>query len=239
MLLRFETIENKYGPLWVYAPAPWNESVKRQWAQYESLVYENAIVRLLESGRYGCFVDVGAAFGYHARIASRCCRSVLAIESNPLRYGVLLRNLADCANAKTICAYVGERDTKARGPQEIWRPTEREQPELTDIDACPLDVIVNSRNYMRFGVKRTLIKIDVEGNELEVLAGATTLLEDASIEWIVEVHHLFGVTTRQVSDFMTGKRCELIPRASCGLKPDPKGERARYYRFWTQEAEDG
>lgn len=125
--------------------------------------------------RQGLFVDVGAATGWFSIPAALRGHEVLALEPNPAVWARLQENIAlngaflECLNV-AASAGVGQA-TFYRNPRvpltsggSIQAPT-CHAPERLSVPTLPLDQVC-------FGRDVALIKIDVEGHEMSVLAGA-------------------------------------------------------------------
>lgn len=191
---------NRYGPLWLHGPSPLHRSYGPWLAHHRDLSYEAPIVGLIQSGQYALFVDVGAAWGYHSIIAAHHCSRVVAIEWAPLRFGLLCHNTMQLPNVDRRLIYAGRPGTRARQAPAPWDPVESKDGEIRTAQAHALDdIILPSYPTVVCPLEHAvLVKIDVEGNELDVLAGAPQLLANAGVSWVVEVHKRAGVTPAMV-----------------------------------------
>jgi FkbM family methyltransferase len=146
------------------------------------------------------FWDIGANIGWFSLLASKIVGSdgrVFSFEPSPDVFSLL------CANTrglKSICAIqcgVGNADTvatfAAQGAsssasfvEEITKINQHYLPETpiskVEVNIRKLDTLVKDLGRPR------LAKIDVEGFELEVLKGATSLLSTARPTLIMEIH---------------------------------------------------
>lgn len=123
-------------------------------------------------------VDVGAYIGNHTVFFGKVCkaRKVWAIEPNRTAFHVLQRNLRLNDLEKTVCP-LNLALGKTGGHGQLIATAENDggssiigQNDQGDIDIVALDSLITSENQVH------LIKIDVEGMELEVLQGADQLL---------------------------------------------------------------
>jgi FkbM family methyltransferase len=138
------------------------------------------------------FVDVGANVGYFTCIARKCGKRVVAVEPASRNLDLLFRNVGANGWNDVEIFPVGLADhpglgtlygdgtgasmvTRWAGMSEAWQRT---------IPLSTMDVLLAGR----FRDERLLIKIDVEGVEHAVLAGAGhTLARQPAPVWLVEV----------------------------------------------------
>jgi FkbM family methyltransferase len=150
--------------------------------------------RLVEPGT--TVVDVGANIGYNTVHAARRTGPrgrVIAIEPTPDNLEVLRRNVADsgCTNVRiepvAVGRAAGSRDLFVRGdvsavnsffPVSCYAHVTSVLP----VPVVPLDELVDG--------DVSVVKIDVEGAEVEVLEGMTRLLAAPRVALIVEWHPL-------------------------------------------------
>ena len=156
------------------------------------------IHRLLDrSARIGATViDVGANIGYNTLYAARRVGPtgrVVAIEPTPDTLAVLRHNIAASGLANVAVepvaagSAVGTRDFFVRGdrsavnslfPESCYAPVTS----VLSVPVRPLDDLVNT--------EADLVKIDVEGAEIDVLEGMPRLLRGPDTKLIVEWHPL-------------------------------------------------
>jgi len=140
------------------------------------------------------FIDIGANIGLYACVARSAGVPVIAVEPLSANMRVLLANLS--ANGWTDTEVVAAGLASAPGIAEILGdgtgasllPGWGALPENTllreRIPLNTLDAILGNR----FPNERLLIKIDVEGAEHDLLAGAVaTLKRDPSPTWLIEI----------------------------------------------------
>jgi FkbM family methyltransferase len=158
---------------------------------------------LLHPGACRSFVDVGAHIGFFSRLVeaaasaeNRDCH-VLAVEPSPVNFQFLSVNTRDCKNTRLVQAAV----SATQGETEFFQFPElyaeynslnREQytqhawfrkytPEKIVVKTITLDRLADD-----YSVSPTLIKIDVEGAEAQVIRGATAVLTRYSPYLILE-----------------------------------------------------
>ena len=144
---------------------------------HESYEYRNWFSKVLRRG--DVFVDVGACIGGYSVRACKLGAYVIALEPEKDNYSLLEQNmrLNNCLNAKllrlaagsskkTMTLYSGTYpgNSGAYSLQPYGLPVD-------EVEVTPLDEILSTFNYIK------LMKIDVEGFELEVLKGATNILK--------------------------------------------------------------
>jgi FkbM family methyltransferase len=131
------------------------------------------------------FIDIGANIGRYTVTLAKKCREVYAFEPFPKTYDYLVRNieLNELRNVRTFPVAIWNKVEivkfhvkKSSGINSIVEPENA----ITEIEvtALPLD-------YFSF-IKIGLIKIDVEGAEVEVLKGMTENLKIYRPRVIVE-----------------------------------------------------
>ena len=149
--------------------------------------------RILKSGMV--VIDVGAHVGYFSLLAARHVGpkgKVFAFEPDPINYDLLLQNtkLNSYTNISVINAAVA--DSKGRrtliqssldsGRQSTYHHGLPESGSI-DVDTWSLDDFLATKNWPVID----LVKVDVEGAELDVLNGMNGLLERTpSIKMIIE-----------------------------------------------------
>jgi len=149
-----------------------------------------AFLSLLES--HDVVVDIGANVGIYSCLAASRGKKTVAIEPLRRNLNYLYKNLWDnklrnvevfpmgLARAPGLSRIYGYGGIASFLPG--WAQAREAQSTLVPLTS--LDAVVNGR----FATKRLLIKLDVEGFELEVLAGAVgTLDRIPKPTWLVEI----------------------------------------------------
>lgn len=169
-------------------------------------LYESAnlsYIRKLEVPSGGVYVDVGAFVGTHSIYFAKCCeaRLVLAFEPNPAAFEALCRNVA-ANNAPIVshCFGLGSGDTGEANlacldssnlggarVSQIGRNIK-----VVSLDACFQEPTLD------------VLKIDVEGYELEVLRGAVETI------WRCRPRHIFVESWTEITCRSRGLRY-LLP----------------------------
>jgi FkbM family methyltransferase len=141
---------------------------------YGGLPHELGTVKLLQQTLQegGVFVDVGANVGYFTRIASRLVGttgSVLAFEPMPAALKLLRLNSADLANVTILPLALSDK----KGIATFYVRKKGDTSSLMHDDlAKTVQVDVTTLDEALAHCRRIdVVKIDVEGNEIEVLRG--------------------------------------------------------------------
>jgi FkbM family methyltransferase len=137
------------------------------------------------------FFDIGAHVGYFAGVAAGICRQVHAFEMNASLIETIHRNveLNNTDGEKfVICAAITEQSGHIVGFEEAI-PNNCSTAMVSDQKMVSVSTISLDR-YCKISDKYPeVIKIDVEGHELEVLEGAKqTLLRPTTETVMIEVH---------------------------------------------------
>jgi FkbM family methyltransferase len=141
--------------------------------------YEPDLNQLIERIEGGLFIDVGASIGFITVRAARRARHVIAVEPHPIRFAHLQRNieLNGLANVTCFNCALGAEEGMATlydvdpslGPHPLDASTRPGRGHRYEVPMHRLDDLVTD--------DAQFVKIDVEGDEPNVLAGARRLLE--------------------------------------------------------------
>jgi FkbM family methyltransferase len=132
--------------------------------------------------------DIGAFIGYHTLLLRRLASPgrVIAVEPDPANLARLRRHLTanDANDVTVIPAAAGAAGGRGQLARRVGHPSETRVISTArgDCDVVTLDALLG-----RFGPPG-LVKIDVEGAEADVLAGAARIVEEIRPIWIIEVH---------------------------------------------------
>lgn len=150
---------------------------------YEPWVQE-AMAHYLRPGDWAW--DIGAFIGYHTLFMWRLGANVVALEPDPDNFARLTKNLEanGAYSVKALRLAAGEMQGRARLRRVNGHPslTSVEFSNYGECSVVTLDSLAVDLPPPR------LVKIDVEGAELEALRGAVRVLREARPVWIVEVH---------------------------------------------------
>ena len=184
-------------------------------------LYDRRELRLVrEQLRDGDFVDVGAHVGLYTVTASRTTSGrVLAFEPNPAARAQLLENVSlnGCRNVVVVPNAVA--DTPGRALLHVPATPD---PSFSSLDGgrfaegAPVEVEVTTvdAEVATHRLVPTVVKIDVEGGELRVIAGMERTLEEHRPVLLVEVSETSAreLAARLVgySGFRVGRRLEPL-----------------------------
>lgn len=180
------------GPLAGYTViAPFNERVSFGLGSYEPAVTE--VIRG-HAGAETVFYDIGAHIGWFSLVAAKCGAQVYSFEANPENAAVLRQNLAlnQITRAEVVAAAVaaeeGELEFATFEYSLVGHIADANLPadaRVMRVPAVSLDTYVGSA-----GVRPpTLLKIDVEGAEGEVIRGAVATLREHRPVLAIEIHN--------------------------------------------------
>ena len=136
-------------------------------------------------GRDGIFVDVGANIGIYSIVLSELFTRQIAIEANPVTFKILEVNTELSGMKNTQLINVGLSDTCREGTIFVprsgnlgWATLNAAHVEESAVGLSvplkTLDSLIGENDIDASRIK--LIKIDVEGHEINVLKGASELL---------------------------------------------------------------
>lgn len=191
-------VENKYGKLLSY-------NLERYHNGYMNLSYQGYITEMLESGKYEIFIDVGAYIGLFSQIASYHCQKVVAYEAHPFYYGILLFNMRYFHNVDCRYKFVSVEGEIPKIDDDVKGLVVFDEGISYNIEVVSLDT--ESGCGIHFS---TLIKLDVEGSEIDVLEGSKKLLKNSNIHWIIDVHTNRGIVPQDVLEYFPNRKITMI-----------------------------
>jgi FkbM family methyltransferase len=137
-----------------------------------------------ESQMRGVFLDVGANIGLFSIALSKYFEATIAFEANPITFNVLNANieLSRCKNVVTHCLGLSDspRSAKLYAPKDNlgWATLGEARHPTADTISIRLETLDNAvRDSNLKDTAVAMIKIDVEGHEAQVLAGARETLK--------------------------------------------------------------
>ena len=155
-------------------------------------VLEPNVFRVISSlSEDSVFIDVGAHIGKYTLLAARKGAIVIAIEPHPLNFYYLRKTVhKNMLDKKVICVNAAVYNSRQKLRLYLSRSSDSHSilskpwmRESIEVLGLPLDDIVKCLKLRRID----LIKIDVEGAELQVLEGSIETLHKHKPRLIVEV----------------------------------------------------
>lgn len=200
----------------------------------------------------GSFVDVGANIGiYSIRYGARFERT-FTVEANPLTFDILKANLslADVGTVTPICSGASDRQGTASlqvptagllGWARLGEDIDWQARSVT-IPVAPLDDLLDAQGPRS---RVSLMKIDVEGHERQVLLGARRILErDAPVVFYEALSGTEGQACSRIlldagyDGFFTLKPPPERPRALARATRPLRGRRSRAHRCRAADLRD-
>lgn len=179
---------------------------------YETGTYEKGTIQLLhrflQPGQ--TYLDIGANIGLMSSIASGIVGNkgkVLAVEANPKTVEILQHNLAlnACTNVSIFPFALGDAPGKAT-LYENWNVNRGGASLLAQDNEEGIEVAVDTIDNVFKNDAIHLVKIDVEGFELEVLNGGIEVLKTQRPVLIIEVseqrEQTVGVSPQEIAAFV-------------------------------------
>lgn len=157
---------------------------------YKNEKYEPKVRKAMQDLDFDQFIDVGALYGWYSVMWRN--KRVVAYESNPVSWGILKWNTDPYPNIQ--CPY------GALGPVG-----QTERPEgLSASEGTPLLKQEKASISPIDPNLKTLVKIDVEGNECGVIEELSEFLSNSNFMWYVEMHPFLGVDKNDVLSYFEG-----------------------------------
>lgn len=156
----------------------------------------------------GIFIDVGAHIGkYSVPAAKNAAVTVVALEPDQYNFGLLKKNVAMNDLPNIICLNKGAYSSTGKipfyttgqgeGMHSIYEQEGSKQEGNIEVDT--LDHIIEQLNIDK---PVSLIKIDVEGAEWDVLQGAQNILQKYHPALIIEIWHHEPARLAKVKEYL-------------------------------------
>lgn len=148
----------------------------------------DTVLKYIEPEERGLFIDVGAHIGLWSRMAIKAgFNRILAFEPDINNYNCLVKNLEEFYNNKFICNYgLSNKNCK----KDLIVDKKQNSGANQIIEGNSIDVRTFDSIYkllLPFNLfRKILIKIDVQGHELEVVEGMTNFIKEYKPIIIVE-----------------------------------------------------
>jgi FkbM family methyltransferase len=157
-------------------------------------IYETPASKILEKELKDArlFIDAGAHVGYYTLLASKIAKEIISIEPNPFNYKLLKFNLRinkiKNAYALNIAASNYNGETGIFIPKLKGRIATDESRLDNNISKIKIKVVKLDDLLLKIGKNPDVIKIDVEGSEMQVLEGLQETLRKGVKCLMIEVH---------------------------------------------------
>ncbi|MEL6960510.1 MAG: FkbM family methyltransferase [Pseudomonadota bacterium] len=163
---------------------------KKHWkGEFYEKAELRALAQVFPSG--GTFLDIGANIGNHTLYAALIWKAarVVPIEPNPIAYNLLLHNISvngvrDRVDLSKVGVGLSDHDEGGFAMEKV----------TTNLGGARMlagqgALTVHRGDALLAGLEPDMIKIDVEGMEMEALRGLEGLLRDRQPALLVEVHN--------------------------------------------------
>ena len=174
-------------------------------------------------------LDIGAHIGYYTIKASKKVGSngrVICAEAYSGNYDLLLKNLEinSCFNTKAVKKAITNYDGSTRiffgsdsGHNTLLEESVFATADCEDVDAITLDTLFDQQQIEFVD----LAKIDIEGNELNLLKGANRILTDGRIHRLVMEVHTPTTKNNPIHKYLQdfGYNVSVIRHRFAGLYP--------------------
>jgi FkbM family methyltransferase len=157
-------------------------------------IYETPASKILEKELKDArlFIDVGAHVGYYTLLASKIAKEIISIEPNPFNYKLLKFNLRinkiKNAYALNIAASNYNGESGIFIPKLKGKIATDESRLDNNISKIKIKVVKLDDLLLKIGKNPDVIKIDVEGSEMQVLEGLQETLRKGVKCLMIEVH---------------------------------------------------
>ena len=185
----------KINGYWV----PSNDTHIEDWKAGQPFTQNKCLLKFIDyceknNKKFNHILDIGAWVGTWSMAMNKYCGRVIAFEPDPLHYECLVKNIAD--DIETHQLAIGAEEKMISLSDDDFTQTKRVIGEgtipMVTIDSLGLEDI-------------DLIKIDVEGFEMEVLKGATSTLEDVKF-LMIELNNntkKYGSSNVDIEEYMS------------------------------------
>jgi FkbM family methyltransferase len=165
----------------------------------EKRTHEENVIKLLEKDLVTskCFVDVGAHIGYYSFLASKLMPNgiVYAFEMDEYNYNLLKKNteINELKNLNIFHVAVTDSPGKVHYIRKSKHPSPMKTLSLNDSQSkfgqtMSIQGITLDSFFKDKPLNPDVIKIDVEGAEMNVLKGMQNILKSENIKLFIEIH---------------------------------------------------
>lgn len=161
--------------------------------------YEKFEMEAIKRSKFSVFLDIGAAFGYYSQTLSRLGKRCVAVEPDPFRWACLNDTTGEF---ERIQAIVG--DEPLTIPALGHLATNRHDGPKMDVSNISIVDLFNS-----YDDGKTLVKLDIEGGEFDLLEKNAEFLKDSNASLAVEIHEWNG-RRETILNLFTGFKSVLL-----------------------------
>jgi FkbM family methyltransferase len=138
------------------------------------------------------FIDVGAHVGYYTLLASKIAKEVIALEPDPFNYKLLRINLRINGISNVYALNIAASNYTGTGIfasiKSIGKLLTQKSNLDNNINKIKIRVVKLDDLLLKIGKNPDVIKIDVEGSEMQVLEGLQETLRKGVKCLMIEVH---------------------------------------------------
>lgn len=183
---------------------------KQHLEEHRNFLFEKEFVNILETEDYTGFIDVGAGWGYFTVIAANHCEGVAAFEPFKPRFDLLEQNIETLKLDNVVisqnCVGTGNKELFVGGRMVGPQTGVRKEPikvEWADLGSL-LDIAEPD--------EKVIVKIDTEGNELDVVESAGDLEQYLNHVFLIERHQRkgYGYSEEELFEKMKPFKGELV-----------------------------
>jgi FkbM family methyltransferase len=202
-MVQKKLFDTKYGKIWM------NVS-KRYHEQHKNFEFEKYFVDILETEDYTGFIDIGAAWGYFTIVAANHCEGVAAFEPFLPRYEILKENIENLKLDNVIisknCIGTGKKELFVGG--NMVGPKTGVRQKSVKVEWADLGSLLDIAEPD----EKIIIKIDVEGNEPDVIESAGNLEQYLNHIFLIERHQRdnYGYSEEELFKIMKPFKGELL-----------------------------
>ncbi|MDZ4140999.1 MAG: FkbM family methyltransferase [Methylotenera sp.] len=202
------TLRNIPVTYWVLSNTFFSRQLTK-WGGYE-IENSNWVLDNFSGKQGGLFVDVGANFGWYSLIFSMCAGPsgrVVSIEPEPENLRLLNKNIAtnNATNISVITAGVGASDGVAElSLNDQWNPGMHSlRQSLNSHDKVEIEIKSLDNILKDFPGEIDLLKMDIEGFEVDALMGAHETLARTKCVLIEYTPKFIRACGRDPNEFLT------------------------------------
>jgi len=171
----------------------------------------------------GMILDIGANIGNHQMMFNQIWpnRQIFGFEASPLNYIHLHRNTTRYPNTVNVCMGLGSEqglDYMTHFHENMGGSGLREVSKMPHAEKDVMPIIIEPLDSVNFASDISLVKIDVEGYELQVVKGAhNTFDKYRPMIWIEDFHHDDNYEESAIKYLADNFNYQIINRSECNF----------------------